>query len=436
MRAEERHKMHQNELSQWLAQWLPRVKFHSHASLLLVLLVALGILGSIWWRQQSGNQTSLAWDGLYLALSGGDPAKLEGVAALNPGTDVALWADVMAGDVHLANGCQQLFTDKTSAGDALRKAVDRYAAVLGVSPGWRDAWHLILRKFGAMPRLARWATSVLLLLGVVGVCALPFWYGSQLARKRGTPGSGWKIGLIPFALIVLVMIAACVGLPQLLHAVGIDTTPPHLAALHERATFGLARAYEALAGTRQSQGELEKAMESYEAVVAKWPNGAYREVAARRLEELRHEETKSLYDKFAQFEPRPAQPDVPGLPGARPPFRLDSLPEDGSLPGLPDSLMPGGADEPTAKTEDDLPPADDGMSSPVDLAAPPSEEPSGPEMPSAKEPAKPEEAPATDQPKPEAAPADSAPAKQPSDQEPAAGEEPAPSGPSGSGAKQ
>lgn len=440
MRAEERHKLHQNELLQWLAKWLPQAKLHSHASLLAVLLVLLAIVASIWWRQQSAEQTSLAWNSFYsassqVAISGGDPAKLEGVAALNPGTEVALWADVLAGDVHLATGCQQLFTDKTSAADALRKAVDRYVAVLSLAPGWRDAWDLILRTFTAMPRLARWAISMLLLLCLVAVCWLPFWWGNRLADKRGTPSSGWKIGLIPFALIVVVILAACVGLPQILHAVGVDTTPPYLAAIQERATFGLGRAYEALAGTRQSQGELDKAMESYEAVVAKWPNGAYAEMAARRLEDLRREETKSLYDKFAQFEPKPALPDVPGLPGERPSFDLDSLPEDGSLPGLPDSLMPGGADEPATTTEDDSPPADDGTTSPADSDAPgpadaPSPaEPTGPEMPPAEGPAQPQEAPAQDQTEPEATPADSAPAAQPSDPKPAAAEKPAPTGP-------
>jgi len=429
MRAEERHKMHQNELSQWLAKWLPQVKSHSHGMLLVVLLVLLGILASIWWKQQSADQTSLAWDGFYLALSSGDAAKLEAVAATNPGSDVALWARVMAGDVHLGNGCQRLFTNKTSAADALRKAVDRYVAVLNVAPGWGDAWGLILRKFAAMPRLAKWPTAAVLLLLLLGVCSLPFSLGAHLARKRGMPGSGWKIGLIPFALIVLVIIAACLGLPQILHAVGIDTTPPHLAVLHERATFGLARAYEALAGTRQSQGELDKAMESYEAVVAKWPNGAYGELAARRLEELQQEETKSLYDKFAQFEPKPASPDVPGLPGGRPPFSLDSLPEEGSLPELPDLQMPNGVEEPTATSEDDLPPADDGMSSPADSDAPGPEEPSGPETPPAQGPAEPEEAPTQDQTEPEPTPAESAPAQESSDQQPAAGEKPAAAGP-------
>jgi len=434
MRAEERHKMHQNDLSEWLAKWLPHAKLHSHASLLAVLLVLLAVVASVWWRQQSAEQRSLAWNSFYVAssqvaISGGDPAKLEGVAALNPGSGVALWAEVLAGDVHLAKGCQQLFTDKTSAADALRKAVDCYVAVLSVAPDWRDAWDLILRKFGTMPQLARWASSVLVLLGLVAICWLPFWWGERLAHKRGTPGSGWKIGLIPFALILAVILAVCAGLPQVLQAAGVDTTPPHLAAVRERATFGLARAYESLAGTRQSQGELDKAMESYEAVVTEWPNGAYAEMAARRLEDLRQEETKSLYDKFAQFEPKPALPDVPGLPGERPSFDLDSLPEDGTLPGLPDSLMPGGADEPTTTTEDDSPPADDGTTSPTDSDAPSPAEPTGPEMPPAEGPAQPQEAPAQDQTEPEATPADSAPAAQPSDPKPAAAEKPAPTGP-------
>ncbi|HUT88937.1 MAG TPA: hypothetical protein VMY37_05550 [Thermoguttaceae bacterium] len=432
MRAEERHKMHQNELSEWLAKWLPQIKPYSNAMLLGVLLVVLAVLATIWWGRQSADETSLAWDGFYLALSGGDPANLEEIAALNPRTDVAHWAEVMAGDVHLANGCQQLFTDKSSAGDALRKAVGRYGAVLNVTPNWGDAWDLLLRKFAAMPRLAKLATTAVLLLLLLGACVLPFSLGAYLARKRGMPGSGWKMGLIPFALIVLVMIAACLGLPQILHAMGIDTTPPHLAMLHERATFGLARAYEALAGTRQSQGELDKAIESYEELIAKWPNGMYREPATRRLEELRQQETKSLYDKFAQFDPKPALPDLPGLPGEKPPFSLDSLPEEGSLPGLRESPVPDGAEEPAATTEDALPPAEDGMSTPADSDATAPQEPSGPEMPSAQSPAEPEDAPGQDQTKPELKPADSAPAQESSDQEPAAAEKPSAPGPTGS----
>ena len=394
MRAEERHKMHQNELSEWLAKWLPQIKPYSNVMVLGVLLVVLGILAAIWWGRQSADQTSLGWEDFYRGLSSGDIDSFEEAAARNPRTDVAHWAEVMAGDVHLANGCQQLFTDKSSAGDALRKAVGRYGAVLDIAPNWGDAWHLLLRKFAAMPRLAKLATTAVLLLLLLGACVLPFSFGAYLARKRGMPRSGWKMGLIPFALIVLVMIAACLGLPQILHAMGIDTTPPHLAMLHERATFGLARAYEALAGTRQSQGELDKAIESYEELIAKWPNGMYREPATRRLEELRQQETKSLYDKFAQFDPKPALPDVPGLPGERPPFSLDSLPEGGNLPGLPESPMPGGAEEPTATTEDALPPAEDGMSSPAD--------------------------------------SDATAPQEPSDQDPAAGEKPATPGPTGS----
>ncbi len=97
-------------------------------------------------------------------------------------------------------------------------------------------------------------------------------------------------------------------------------------AVKERATFGLARTYEAMAGTRQSQGELAKAGEKYQEVVDKWPEGVYAKSAQRRLKDLSRESTKKFYDKFAAYDPKPSFD--PGV---------------GDLPFDPSSLSPGSA---------------------------------------------------------------------------------------------
>ncbi len=95
--------------------------------------------------------------------------------------------------------------------------------------------------------------------------------------------------------------------------------------LRERATFGLARAREAL-------GELDAAIKCYQDVDRDWPNGAYAAQAKRRLEDLGRPATKQMYDRFAKFDPKPDYADEPGTPGDRLPFSLDSLPEgDGPL---------------------------------------------------------------------------------------------------------
>ena len=143
-------------------------------------------------------------------------------------------------------------------------------------------------------------------------------------------------------------------------------------ALRERATFGLARTYESLSGTRRAENELQKAIETYEGVVKNWPKGAYAEMASRRLEELRSPETKRFYDKLAQYDPKPVFADTPGGPGkdldlgAVPPEpgqkptapKADSVPKTDSAPKTDASSVKPPAtktDSPPAKT--DSPPA-------------------------------------------------------------------------------
>ncbi|MBN2474017.1 MAG: hypothetical protein JXB62_05385 [Pirellulales bacterium] len=90
--------------------------------------------------------------------------------------------------------------------------------------------------------------------------------------------------------------------------------------LLERANYGLAR-------TLEAQGSLGKAVEHYQAVVSRWPDGAYAVAASRRLDDLEKASTKEFYDDFAKFDPTPRYSAEPGQPGERLPFDLESLPE-------------------------------------------------------------------------------------------------------------
>ena len=133
--------------------------------------------------------------------------------------------------------------------------------------------------------------------------------------------------------------------------------------IRERATWGLARAHEAMARDRK---DLDRAAEEYEKVFTNWPEGAYAEAARRRHEDLNRENTAEMYLRFAKYEPKPAFLDEPGTPGERPPFDFDSLPDDAPLfePSLkldlegPSSAMPGLGDEPKETPPDDAPAKD------------------------------------------------------------------------------
>jgi predicted negative regulator of RcsB-dependent stress response len=247
MKSEQRHKLQQNALADWLAGVLKTIQPYANAVLAVVLLVVV-VLGLWRWLQhQSTAAAAGAWESLYRAISSNDPAQLDRIVEQNQGTEVAYWAAVLSGDMHLSFGCRDLFTNKATASQDLRKAIEKYTLVRNES---------------------------------------------------------------------------------------------RTSALRERATFGLARAYEALGGTRQSEGELGKAVQSYEEVVKNWPNGTFTGAAQERLDDLNSKSAKTFYDKFAKFDPQPAFSTPPGAQG-KPVFDSKSLPEDGSVPDFSKMMNEG-----------------------------------------------------------------------------------------------
>jgi len=150
--------------------------------------------------------------------------------------------------------------------------------------------------------------------------------------------------------------------------------------IRERATWGLARAREALA---RDEKDLDRAAEEYKKVFTNWPEGAYAQVARQRYDHLKGDKAAELYRRFAKWEPKPAFQDEPGTPGERPAFDLDSLPDDAPLfePSLeldldgPSGALPelggeagAGDDEPQQTPSADAPQGD---------AAAPKETPAG-----------------------------------------------------------
>jgi len=237
MKGQRRHELEKNELADWLAKTFAVIKPYQNAILGVVLLVVVATVGYSWWARQSAGGRAAGWDAFHEAfgrLSQGEAsaADFDTIADRHPDTDVALWARVLAGDLHLAVGCNMLFVNKGVANQELRDAEDDYLKVLG-------------------------------------------------AKRSGSE-------------------------------------------FRQRATFGLARA-------RESQGNLQKAMEHYEEVRTDWPDGAYAEAAAARLEDLKRSDTRLLYDRFAKFDPKPAPLLGPDIPGKGPSFDPNTLREDEPL---------------------------------------------------------------------------------------------------------
>jgi tetratricopeptide (TPR) repeat protein len=237
MKGQRRHELERNELADWLAKTFAAIKPYQNAILGVVLLVVVVTVGYSWWARQSAGGRTAGWDAFHEAFGRllrdeASAADFDDIARQHPDTNVALWAGVLAGDLHLAIGCNMLFVNKGMANQELRDAEDDYLRVLG-------------------------------------------------AKRSGSE-------------------------------------------FRERATFGLARA-------RESQGNLQKAVEHYEEVRTQWPDGAYAKAAAARLEDLKRPETRLLYDRFAKFDPKPASLLGPDVPGTGPAFDPNTLREDEPL---------------------------------------------------------------------------------------------------------
>ncbi len=105
----------------------------------------------------------------------------------------------------------------------------------------------------------------------------------------------------------------------------------------DRATFGLARAHEAM-GTPD---KLDKARDEYRSIAKQWPDSPYARVAEKRAKDLDRLATKEFYDWFAKHEPARPLSREPGTPGAKPSFLDDSLDDPGlKLPSVIDDKTP------------------------------------------------------------------------------------------------
>jgi len=269
MKGQRRHELQQNELADWMANLIAAAK--PYANLIFGGVLLLGILGIglTLWVQRSNAQAARAWEDFQSALSNLSFVEMNNVVEHYPGSDAAHWAQVVLGDFHLREGCDELFTTRAGARQELRKAIEHYDNVLA---------------------------------------------GTSDGRIR------------------------------------------------ERATFGLARAWE-------SQGDLKKALEFYEEVVRQWPDEPYAIIAREQTAALETPAVKRFYDRFAQFDPRPEFGEEPTQP-----LRLD----DWELPALGEPVLPGydsfnplgkpskeSSEEPTKPAETDLAAPSTGTSAPA-----------------------------------------------------------------------
>lgn len=130
MKSEERHRLEQNVLADWLGQWIVRIK--PYLVTLLIAAVALAAVAGLtmWWMTNSARGSAEAWDRLYAALEEGNASKLEAMNEDFKGTNVGQWGAVLGADLRLNNGSRLLADKKPEAFGELDRAVKGYTSVL------------------------------------------------------------------------------------------------------------------------------------------------------------------------------------------------------------------------------------------------------------------------------------------------------------------
>ncbi|MEA1950294.1 MAG: tetratricopeptide repeat protein [Planctomycetota bacterium] len=133
MKSERRHELEQNELADWLGDSVETVKPYANVILGVLLGALIVVVGGTWWVQQSQAKQGESWDAFYTALSSSNPADLGEMVEDYPDSKAADWARVVAGDMHLTAGCNQLFSNRANANNELDKAADFFEEVLDKS---------------------------------------------------------------------------------------------------------------------------------------------------------------------------------------------------------------------------------------------------------------------------------------------------------------
>jgi hypothetical protein len=149
MKSEERHKLQQNELADYLAKIVEQIKPYQNAILGGIILVLVIILLVNWWNGKSAAEMDIANTQLHnatiAAMNSGEPSELIVMADKYYDSPAATIAALTAADIYLNNGCNLLFSNKAKAKSELGYAVELYKKKL---PNLRNRFLIAQANFG------------------------------------------------------------------------------------------------------------------------------------------------------------------------------------------------------------------------------------------------------------------------------------------------
>ncbi|QDT38672.1 tetratricopeptide repeat protein [Stratiformator vulcanicus] len=132
MNAEERHRLHENDLEKLTERVRPVAeKYWNIVAVVVAGLLLVTALAIYFFRSQAAA-SSTEWGELTSALTSQVPTaeQFENIAEAYPGSPVAVWAQLNAADARLRSGLDLIFTDRDGALRDLSGAGEQYEQIL------------------------------------------------------------------------------------------------------------------------------------------------------------------------------------------------------------------------------------------------------------------------------------------------------------------
>lgn len=130
MKSERRHELQENELADWLEKAIDAVTPHLKTILGVVVAVIVFFLAYTVWQNRVAAGQQAAWDDFYAAAASENAeTDMLKLADAHPGAPAGLWGRLFVADSQLAEGTQNLFTNRAAAKPKLKEAVANYRSV-------------------------------------------------------------------------------------------------------------------------------------------------------------------------------------------------------------------------------------------------------------------------------------------------------------------
>lgn len=129
MKTERRHELKHNDLADWIAQTGERLRPYATGILGVVLALVMLVFVYVYLQNSRASRRREAIDAYYDAYNSPQGlTRLDEIARQYPSEPAGVLAQLAAADRRLDEGTRNLFTDRATARDQLRKAVEGYEA--------------------------------------------------------------------------------------------------------------------------------------------------------------------------------------------------------------------------------------------------------------------------------------------------------------------